>query len=195
MRMAESTSNEDPRTWAYHASLWCGGVPLLLGVCIFLLFWATGARWLISAGVITIALGAAANLVGWVCLCVDASGSRRWTRSVLLAANWPVAGVLVLTCIFLTTRYSVTIKNVSEHPVEVLRIVGGGIEEQIGVLLPGEETERSLWFTQEGELKLELRHVSGILSHEIEGYVGPAGGGDIHVSLHSDGSVRVRSPT
>ena len=94
-------------------------------------------------------------------------------------------------------RYTVTIHNNSPHPLTDIRIFGGGRDEHILVVEPGDTTECSFMITEDGKLEFTARgdsingptHLDKVidehLTHDREGRAS--------VTVDSDGDVNAFS--
>jgi hypothetical protein len=189
---------------AYRAALACGAVPLVVGIGVFLIWLATRSYWLILPGMGTVYLGCAAFVGGVVMLRrfyrlasqTQAFPRRRLRLSVLACAallmlNFPVAAGIMVAVTAIQTCYVVVVHNASRQPLENVVTSGGGCEELLGHIPPGGTVRKWLWIQRDGSL--EFRAVSGTSTHEapIDGYVTNGLGGNVTVTVDSDGSIIV----
>ncbi len=184
---------------AYRVALWCGALPLVVGVSIFVLWVIT--RWdsLMLAGIFTLFGGLAFFAAGAIALsrfcwlglrAPDLPRRRLWLRTIacgaLLLSNFPVAGGIVVAADVIETCYTVVVRNGSASPLDDVRVVGGGCDVSFGSIPPGDAVRRHFWIQCDGHL--ELRAV-GLPDHAIRGYVTNGQGCHTIVTVHPDGAV------
>jgi len=131
------------------AAILCGAVPLLAGTLIYVTWRFTRSDALMSAGMITIAVGLLAFVGGAVCLLRQpwhADGDRAARRRLrfqgifalaLLLINFPAAAFYTLSAIDVETRYTVCVHNGSDRPIESLVVTGPGVRVELGPIGPG----------------------------------------------------------
>jgi hypothetical protein len=189
---------------SYRLALICGALPLLGGISIFLLWLISRWEWLMLAGVFTLYGGVAVFCVGVFALarfCWSAFRTpelprqRLWLSTLgcaaLLLSNFPVAGGIIYGALRIETQYTVMVRNGSQHPLNGVRVFGGGCEADFGTIPPGGSVRRSFWIQHDDQL--EFRAVSGATMHAetIDGYVTNSLGGHTTVVLNPDATVSV----
>jgi len=185
------------------AAVLCGVAPLVLGTVIFFAWVLTRADWLTTAGVLTILAGSWAVTFGSVFLVGHLWRSRRsrtvpgrrlvWQAIAVVAlyvANFIGAGAAIWGVIAIETRYTVSITNRSEAPLEFARIEGGGLDIRFGTIAPGETVKHSMWIEQDGELVLKGTHGTEEIDATIDVLVMERFGEDKIVVLEADGTVK-----
>lgn len=190
----------EPRVahWALRLALLAGAAPLVAGTVLFAAWLVTRDDMLEEAGILTIFGGFFAFALGLAACAVHDAAARRAGRPrrrarrfalVLLLANFPVAAAFVATGFGIETCYTVIVRNESTRPLEAARLVGGGCDETLGTVPPGET--RRAWLWPGGEDSLELRaRWNGVERIEVvEGYL--TGGGYATVTIAPDGEMRV----
>lgn len=189
---------------AYRVALICGTLPLLVGVSIFVLWLVTRWDWLTLAGFYTLFGGVVIFLVGVValaCYCGQAFQApnlprrRLWLSTIacagLLLSNFPVAGGIIVAVAAIESRYTVTIHNASQQPLNDVRVFGGGCDESLGSIPPGDTARRSFWVEHDDELKLHAISGTAVHKETIDGYVTNGMGGHTTVTLNLDGTISV----
>lgn len=188
---------------AYRIALFCGALPLVVGVSIFLLWLITRWNWLMMAGLFTLYGGVAISFIGivslalfcWLAYRAPERPRRLWISTfacaALLFSHFPAAAGIIATVIAIETRYTVVVHNASQQPLGDVRVFGGGCVANFGTIPPGSVARRSFWIQGDGELK--IRAVSGTTAHAkvIDGYVTQYRGGRTTVTINSDGSISV----
>jgi hypothetical protein len=180
---------------SYRIALFCGLFPLVVGVSIFVLWLFTHWPWLMTAGMMTILAGIGFVVVGFLAL-----DSFCWkyesptSPSPPKRFNFPIALAIVATVVALVTRYTVTVFNSSQQPLQNVSVVGGGCDQSLGTILPDGKASCSLWPQHDGELRLHT--VCGNTTHSdiIEGYVTNNMGGRAVVTFHPDETISVDHP-
>ena len=158
-----------------------------------------------GAGVVAIYAGACCVAAGAVCLAVylwrswraDAAPRRRlvWQALGMLAlflGNFAVAGGAVFGAIMIEARYTVSITNQSNVPLESAQVAGGGARAAFGDVLPGATVKRSFWIEHDGELILTGIHGTEKVDATVDEYVTNNRGGDKVVVLEMNGTVSTR---
>lgn len=191
----------------------CGTLPLSTGSAIFLLWCATGARWLELAGLLNILAGLIAILFGVggllaYCVTVARRGGLRRPRAWL--AGLLAAGLLVLnfpacfTIIDTVSRlergksaeallqwHSVTVVNIGKTSIDRVRVWGWGEEMEFGRLNAGESLTRGI--TQATIEAVTIRTTSGVQEKEVTTRPprGIAWDGDAVAVIAPDGEIHV----
>lgn len=174
---------------------WAGAAPLCAGLAIFAgWFRARSESWVV-AGVVLLWIGAVLATGGAVALwryrhlargvVAPAELRRRtgWT-ALLLVANVPAAFVLSSAAIAIESAWVVTVRNAGSDTLAGVRIVGGGVDEALDPLAPGERDRRRFWIDNDGTLELvvpgppERRatladYVTALLGGRAEVTIGP----------------------
>lgn len=65
-------------------------------------------------------------------------------------------------------RYTLDIQNATQHPITNVRILGAGVDVEVGIIEPGETVSRSFFIRHDGVLMLEA---TGYSSRKVSGYV------------------------
>jgi len=187
-------------------ALFCGGFPLVAGVTIFLLWWATGSEWLMLAGIWNIIVGLALFAVGLVSLIFSCSlqlfrsdlpRPRAGVQSLallLLLANFPAAlgiWVAVIAIVRGETRYVVAVHNGAPQPLVNCRVTGAGCMVSFGDVPPGGRVERSFHIQQRGNLELQASLAGTAISQLVEDDVDSESEGAAGVGVGPDGKVVV----
>ena len=186
------------------AAVICGWAPLLVGIVIFLAWLITGASWLMFAGLMTIYAGMCAIGVGTILLATHVWLSWRQREIArrrliiqtiavlaLFAVNFLAAGGAVAGALAIDSRYTVSVTNQSAVPLQSVRAEGGGVAVDLGDVPPGETVTQSFWIVHDGQLALSGRYGSKEVHAIIDGYVTNGVGGDVTVSLDTNGDVSV----
>ncbi len=187
---------------AYRIALACGALPLLVGVSIFVLWTATRSTWLMAAGLYTVYAGMAVVLVGGIALAryyrtaSRAAGvsPRRLRLStcaagLLLLSNFPVAGGIIAAVIAIETCYTVVVHNASNEPLDDVRVFGGGCDESLGRIPPGDTAQESFWIDEDGQLEFRARRAAAVHQAVIDWYVSNNLGGHTVVTVNADGTI------
>lgn len=147
-------------------ALACGGVPLVVGVSIFLLWCATRWEGLEAAGFLSIVLGmmsvvaGAACLVGYFGYAIADGNYRRWTTwgwgiaaALLMFVNFPICRVIVTTVLEVMEgqraqvalqRPRICVVNATSVHVEEIDLTGPPVSGVLGPIRPGEAVSYSL---------------------------------------------------
>lgn len=172
-------SYADPKPRARHVNqilrtlaLWCGIVPASSGLAILLLFFFTeGDLWPVI-GLFLLPVGGIAICLGGLVLLVSAISEifyvkTPWRRTLrlclapllVLGANPPVAMFCVYAGVFLMSRTSVSVHNVSSGVVDSFRIDGPGFHVDLGRLPPSATATRrqAISFEVSGPLRYTCR--------------------------------------
>ncbi|WZO98853.1 hypothetical protein EP7_000444 [Isosphaeraceae bacterium EP7] len=190
---------------AYRVALFCGALPLLVGVAIFLLWIVT--RWpllLGPLGILALLGGVAMFPVVAIALArscwqdfsnPDVPRRRLWLSTLgaggLLLSNVLVVGVLFVGVIAVHTVYSVVISNASRHRLDEVHVSGGGCEIEFGSISPGNSVRRTFWIQHDGTLILRAARGGAVSAKTISGYVTHNQGGHTLVTVNPDGSFTV----
>jgi hypothetical protein len=171
-----------PRVVLYRIAQVCWGLPLAVGVATLALYAVTSASSLTGVGLLTLSGGAVLLGIGVVCLIVFLALLRRcapdvrsrWTRRGfillgLLVLNIPVAMGCAAVGIWLMNRFTVTVTNRSETPVENLQVQVPGHTWDAGTVAPGATVSRTFSVNGRGDLAF-------IATHRGRQVVGQAGG-------------------
>jgi len=179
-----------------------GVAPLASGIAIFLAWVLSRADWLMMAGIITIYVGVCSVAVGAVCLAIYLWKSWRsrtvlrrrllWHAIAILAlyaANFVGASAAVAGVFFLESRYTVSVVNESNIPLQAAKLEGGGVEVSLGDMPSGVTVKRSFFIEHDGELVLTGIHGTRRIEATVDGYVTNSLGGDKIVVLSGIGVV------
>ncbi len=191
-------------TRCHTIALFCGSFPLGFGLSIFILWLGTRWSWLIFAGIFALFIGFALFSVGAGRLFYfhdhnarprGMSKFRFWAPTIaciaLLLSNFLVAGGIIIAVLAIQTCYTVTVQNASGHRVDHARLFGGGEDDLIGSIPPGQTVVRHLWFGQDGQLIFRAAIGSDTRSALVDAYVTNGGDGRATVILNPDGTISV----
>jgi hypothetical protein len=182
----------------------CALLPLGGGAAIFLLWlflrddvWQMAGFFTLLAGCGLFLLGAG-SLLAYVSLMAWAERVDRrrviWQTigtAALLLVNFPVAAGILTAVEAIESRYTVTVTNESDIPLQAARLQGGGIDIDLGDIAPGASVRRGFWIEADGELRLVSRLGSREFSESVDGYVTGGIGADMAVTVRPDGTVAV----
>ncbi|HWB06384.1 MAG TPA: hypothetical protein VG796_25395 [Verrucomicrobiales bacterium] len=191
---------------AYRVALFCGLVPLLAGVSIFLLWCVTRWNWLMTAGGYML-------LAGTLCIGIGAIALDRFQRTasksphlstrrmwwmftgccMLFFSNFVTAGGIIGAVYYIQTGYTLTVHNHTKSPLSATRVTGGGCDADFGTIPPGASAERTFRTQQDGWLDLQTVEGSTARTHAIDDYVSRNRGADTAVFVEPDDRVTVRN--
>lgn len=184
---------------------WAGILPLVAGVGTTLLWMATGHEGLVGLGLLMIPLGVVCVLGGMVALwcylasswknpAMDRGRALRQVLWVLLlyAGNFVAAAGCFLAAEMWLGRQCVVIVNESPAVVRSLVIRGSGVKIELGDLPPGEQTSRTFWVNQDGNLVLDAVTDHGPVQVEVTDYTAGLMGEKYNVTLQPDGTWDVK---
>ena len=187
---------------SYRIAFFCGALPLCSGVSIFALWCLTRWDWLVLAGFWVIGVGLIFVMVGltallrfWTLRGKDASHSQshnRWATAIGLAAllsNFPAAIAIVVAVSLILRMSTVFVRNETDHAVNQVRVFGGGVDEWIGTVSPGEVAEESFWIHTDGVLELSIQRGGVTETEELVRRVDELSVARTTVTIHSDGSI------
>jgi hypothetical protein len=184
---------------SHKIAVFCGAIPLSLGTGIFLTWIMFRWNWLALAGLFLLYAGLAALVVGVVALAHFWWVARRWAPvlscAALLFANLVVAAAIVWAAIAIETHYTVSVRNVSQAPLNDVRVFGGGCDLRYGIVAAGTTARRSCWIG--GDDATSFRAISGghALERTIDGYVTVNMGGHLTVTITPDLKIDVTRQT
>jgi len=182
----------------------CGVVPLVAGIGIFVAWLITRATWLEGAGVLTMVAGVGLVAAGTVFLAIyvvaawrrrELSRRRIFVRAAgvlaLYGANFVAADGAIMGAWLIQSRYTVTVVNRSNAPLQSGCIEGGGVVIHLEDVPPGETIRESFWIGTDGTLALSGRHGQADVEVIVDSYVTNGAGGDKTVTLDGDGELTV----
>ena len=182
----------EPMSLSYRIALSCGALPLAAGTLVFVLWLAFPSDTLMGVGAIVFGLGLALFIVGSTALVrffflsesraiglMRSHGRSTVLAGILLVSNFPVA--LAYGAVMIPA-YVVEVHNESDQMLENVRIFGGGCEESLGSLQPGESETELLRIERDGRLELSFQHGTDSKRQVIDGYV-----------THGQGAIRIVS--
>ena len=185
----------------WRAALLCGLLPLVVGVAIFVAWYATRAPWLVDAGLFNIGAGLLVVCVGLLCLMAyvlraRASRTPGWKGRAAVAvlvvlANFPAAAALVVLADHIASSYVVVVENRSSWAITDLVFLSDGHTYAFGTVPTRSNREDAFRFPGERELRYSLSLNGQPRSDILDGYV--AGWGNkatLHIS--ESGNVAVR---
>jgi len=151
---------------AYGIALICGALPLIVGVSTWLNWLITRWSGCIVIGIFTLLGGVVLFVVGtialacygWLTYRSKALSRRRFWFSLLgcaglLLVNFPVAYGVVVSVIWLDSRYTVIVHNASDQPLEGVRVLGAVPEVWFGTVPPGSIVQRTFLMIGDGEIE------------------------------------------
>lgn len=68
-------------------------------------------------------------------------------------------------------RYTLDIQNATQHPITNVRILGAGVDVEVGTIEPGETISRSFFIRKDGVLRIEATDGKRNYNQRISGYV------------------------
>jgi len=193
-------------------SIACGYSALVVGSAIFwvwliahyLFQWnPANLKPLVYAGIFwTYAGGPFVVFVGFCCLAI---GTYQWIKDPtqprlvrasikslsILVSNFVIAGIYLWSFIFVSTLYSVRVINNSTGAIANVHIFGGGVDKNVGPLLPGSQQTVRFHFSLDGSLSCRIERDGKIKEAKIEGYVTGNFGGNKILEIESDGGINV----
>lgn len=185
---------------SYRCAVLCGTIPLLMGVCIFLVWWRTRWLWLMNAGLLNIVAGLLIVSFGLLCLArfwkVAPSTPNKNRRILaclaLFVSNFIAAGVITITAIAIATAFSVELRNHSRDTIRNAELVGGGCRFVFdAVIPPGVNSRRTHWIKRDDdELKFVATGEDKSYRESFSYYVTSNLGGSHSIVIEPDGSVR-----
>jgi hypothetical protein len=191
---------------AYGIALFCGALPLIVGVSTWLYWLITRWSGCIVIGISTILGGVMLFVVGtialacygWLAFRSKALSRRRFWFSTLgcaglLLVNFPVAYGVVVSVILIEARYKVTVHNASDQPLDGVWVVGAVPEVWFGTVPPGSIVQRSFLILNDGEIEIQAVSRAIKYSKTIDD-CHPWSKGDTTVTFESDGKISVSGP-
>jgi len=178
----------------YRSSIFFGVAPLIIGLCLFALWYFTRADILIFTGMFTALGGLISVLIAIICLVIYLyKESQRQTSTKILfkrglysggmiVANFPCAFILTYIVFVLFTTYSLTIKNNSSSMISKITITAPGVNKIFERVQPDDKIFKRFDFTGDGVLRFLATQDQNDFGGTIEGYVtGCIGGGSVLV--------------
>jgi hypothetical protein len=191
----------------YRVAIACGLVPLLIGLIIFGAWLPTRAVFLQMLGLIALCLGVILFFVGAFALLryrhlaklnphntpqqVLRASLRCW---FVLLINFPISWAIINGVSAIESCYTVTAENKSNLAFEDIQIRGGGNNEALGNIGPGEQATYRLFFDSEGAVEISAKHRGERLKATLDGYVSPGLGGRADVVFQADATINVSHP-
>lgn len=181
--------------------MFCGLLPLALGVGIFAAWYVTRSVDLALLGLLNIGVGLLLVAIGVVSLLVyvwraRAGDDPAWKgRSVfallIMLANFPAAAGLVVLADYIASAYVVTVSNQSSWPLVDLAFQSGDRLYTFGTVSARSQREETFHFPQERELRYSTSLNGKVHSDIFDGYVsGQNNRARLDVSETGDLSVR-----
>jgi len=153
-------------TW-YRLSLYCGLIPLSLGVLIFYSWYLTGASWLEAAGLLNIVVGLWLFSAGLLCLGIyiyksykeNISGSLKKVLLSLfiLFINFPVAVAAIYFAEEKKSICTISVKNNSNMQITEFQINERENVYKLEDVPPGGELNKEFVFKYEGSVSYSFR--------------------------------------
>jgi hypothetical protein len=148
-------------------AVWCGGLPLVVGTAIFVLWLATDYPVLQRLGLLTTMGGTLLVLVGATCLVLDTGRSkpsdtrrrRTWKRAgaaLLLVINFPVAAVMVGAAVAIETSVSITVINTGTTTLDSFVVNAPGVSHELGPILPARRRQARVRPTSDGSMDYKM---------------------------------------
>lgn len=187
----------------YRSSIFFGLAPLIIGTCIFILWYFTKVEVLITIGMLTILGGLVSVLIAVICLTIYLykESQRQIPAKMLLkrgllcggliAVNFPVALVFAYMAMVLLTTYSLTIKNSGSSIISKITITAPGVNEIFEQVQPGDDIFQRLDFCADGVLLFSANQNKNDFGGVIEGYVTGSGGGEAVLVIKDNGEYEV----
>jgi hypothetical protein len=169
----------------YRIALFSGLVPLGVGVGVFLLWLATRASWLGSAGLLTLAAGLVLFVLGIVCLAIylawrrreGATGSRARAALplLILLGNVVVAIGLLAAVAYVAETCTLIVENRSSCEIRDMHLTQRDEVYPVGIVDPGGRIAQDFHFKYEGRVDYTL-DLDGVTHKGIAfGYVSTFG--------------------
>ena len=185
--------------WWMRAAFACWALPLIVGVSLVSLFRFIDSEFLIDAGLLTLWIGSWLVGIGVICLVVNAvlvhrAGADHGRRGILifllLLANFPAGVFCAAQGMQIDgSRYRVRVVNEMASPVNGCRLMGAGIEEELGEIAPGSSGATWFFVRESGKIRLvgdaDGRLISSIVDEEARRY----SGGTLRVTITPEGEV------
>jgi hypothetical protein len=184
-------------------AVYCGAIPLVIGLLVFAAWLVTGWERLMPIGVLVMAGGTLLVVVGIVALAVHAyrelrtrgaaigSARRMLLTLLLLLVNFPVAFSVMRAVWEISTAYLVTLVNASGAPVDSFVLSGPGFVKELGPLPAGGRANYVCRFSGDGELTFASQQGGTIATGVVDGYVTKSVGADEIVSIGLGGQLTV----
>ena len=157
---------------------------MVTGILIFILFYLTGARWLMDAGIVTLYAGTLAVIVGFCMLTIHAvrlfrngifsQNSRKiFLGYVLLLSNFPIAAILCVASVNVTATSTVLVSNMSPFLIQEVVLIGPSGREQYHILkIPAGKSKKDRFHIEgEGGVKFEVVIGTKTESGTLFGYI------------------------
>jgi len=166
-----------------------GAIPLCTGLAILLTWMATRWEFLIGAGLLTIALGVVAVLLGTaqVWAARGAPFGARVALMALLWGNFPAAGFAVMAAEDVMTSFTVSVRNASGALLQDLEVRGPGDRARLGTLAPGGSALCRIRPTGDGLLLVDWNRAGESGFAEPEVYVSGGLEGHIDIEIRAEG--------
>jgi hypothetical protein len=101
----------------------------------------------------------------------------------LILINIPIGVGIALVSFSIETAYTVEIYNATEAKIGNICIEGGGIEENIRVIIPRGTVRRTFWIKHDGTLVCKYRKGNADQTVTISGYVTNSMGGKEKITI------------
>lgn len=171
----------------YLLSLFCGIMPIFVGVLVFLVWYFFRLDFLLVTGLFVIYGGIAIVIVGMIFLIMyevryrAASGRFDFKKGIISAgimiANIPIAIFVSALAIGIMTQYTLTVLNDSGTNIQDVVVMAPNFRVNTGDIPAGEIRVVKLHFQRDGELTFEVHFETQSLQGNIEGYVTNGMGG------------------
>jgi len=190
------------RASLYPRVIFLGAAPLVAGVTIIVLYWATEWQVLVVAGFITVLVGVISVLVGAGILFVFWLRERRLGRysraalrlriflaALLLASNFPAAWACITAGAELDSRMTVMVTNKGTTRIDRFVLTAPGFTKELGPIPPGGKVKCIVHVTRQGPLNFTCGTGTITTSGTVDGYVTDGIGGRWDVTM--DGAQKL----
>ncbi len=187
----------------YRSSIFFGVAPLIIGTCVFALWYFTKVDMLVLVGIYTIIGGLISVLVAAFCLAIyiyqemrrKTSAKTLFQKGLLsggvIVVNFPLAFILAFTAITMITSYSLTIRNDSSSTVSKIAITAPGVNRIVERVWPNDEATQRFKFKSDGVLQFSATQNENEFGGIIEGYVTSGMGGESIIVIKDNGKYEV----
>jgi hypothetical protein len=186
---------------SFGRSILCGCVPLGTGVAVFRAW--EDSRWdpLELAGIVIIVLGVLATIAGAFYFVKDKQQQTSWSPASLMRATlavgfliacYPAAVWVMIEAADIMTSFGIEIRNESTETLTSCRLIGRGMDAEVGPVAPGESTTRRVEIQTERARRCLVTTSTGARHRVlVSGYVTPNGGGDARLTFDAEGNPRL----
>lgn len=183
-----------------------GAAPLLTGTIIYGAWRTTRWDWLIVAGLLTIVAGIAAFFAGMFSLAAHLRDEWKFGRTPagrlglqgmligsLLLLNFPAAAFFTISAVEVMERYTVSVHNECDIPIESLVVSAPGVDVELGPIAPGQRVQHHFHVQSDGALTFNARQQGIQFGGVVEGYVTNGVGGIKSIRVIKNGQFEIQS--